>query len=72
MTSEAAADILASMATEHVRESCQNRRNHANTTYTAAKPERALGGEEFSIFEPLALEYLAAGFPEKMKCVSWT
>ncbi|MHB9072325.1 MAG: B12-binding domain-containing radical SAM protein [Desulfobaccales bacterium] len=26
-----------------------------------AKPERALGGEDFSIFEPLALEYLAAG-----------
>jgi radical SAM superfamily enzyme YgiQ (UPF0313 family) len=25
------------------------------------KPERALGGEDFSIFEPLALEYLAAG-----------
>ena len=26
-----------------------------------AKPEKALGGEDFSIFEPLALEYLAAG-----------
>lgn len=26
-----------------------------------AKPLKALGGEEFSIFEPLALEYLAAG-----------
>jgi len=26
-----------------------------------AKPPKALGGEEFSIFEPLALEYLAAG-----------
>lgn len=26
-----------------------------------AKPERALGGEDFHIFEPLALEYLAAG-----------
>jgi radical SAM superfamily enzyme YgiQ (UPF0313 family) len=25
------------------------------------KPEKALGGEDFSIFEPLALEYLAAG-----------
>lgn len=25
-----------------------------------AKPEKALGGEDFSIFEPLALEYLAA------------
>lgn len=30
-----------------------------------AKPERALGGEEFSIFEPLALEYLAAGIPRE-------
>lgn len=26
-----------------------------------AKPQKALGGEDFSIFEPLALEYLAAG-----------
>jgi len=26
-----------------------------------AKPEKAVGGEDFSIFEPLALEYLAAG-----------
>lgn len=26
-----------------------------------AKPAKALGGEDFSIFEPLALEYLAAG-----------
>ena len=26
-----------------------------------AKPEKALGGEDFHIFEPLALEYLAAG-----------
>jgi len=26
-----------------------------------AKPEKALGGEDFSIFEPLALEYLAGG-----------
>ena len=26
-----------------------------------AKPEKALGGEDFAIFEPLALEYLAAG-----------
>ncbi len=26
-----------------------------------AKPEKALGGEDFSIFEPLALEYLASG-----------
>ena len=26
-----------------------------------AKPKKALGGEDFSIFEPLALEYLAAG-----------
>lgn len=26
-----------------------------------AKPRKALGGEDFSIFEPLALEYLAAG-----------
>ncbi|RJR42976.1 MAG: radical SAM protein, partial [Deltaproteobacteria bacterium] len=26
-----------------------------------AKPPKALGGEDFSIFEPLALEYLAAG-----------
>ena len=26
-----------------------------------AKPEKALGGEDFSVFEPLALEYLAAG-----------
>jgi hopanoid C-3 methylase len=26
-----------------------------------AKPHKALGGEDFSIFEPLALEYLAAG-----------
>jgi radical SAM superfamily enzyme YgiQ (UPF0313 family) len=26
-----------------------------------SKPEKALGGEDFSIFEPLALEYLAAG-----------
>ena len=26
-----------------------------------AKPPQALGGEDFSIFEPLALEYLAAG-----------
>ncbi len=26
-----------------------------------SKPERALGGEDFHIFEPLALEYLAAG-----------
>jgi radical SAM superfamily enzyme YgiQ (UPF0313 family) len=26
-----------------------------------AKPEKALGGEDFSIYEPLALEYLAAG-----------
>jgi radical SAM superfamily enzyme YgiQ (UPF0313 family) len=26
-----------------------------------AKPGKALGGEDFSIFEPLALEYLAAG-----------
>ncbi|MEN6465309.1 MAG: cobalamin-dependent protein, partial [Syntrophaceae bacterium] len=26
-----------------------------------AKPLKALGGEDFSIFEPLALEYLAAG-----------
>jgi len=26
-----------------------------------AKPEKALGGEEFAIYEPLALEYLAAG-----------
>ncbi len=26
-----------------------------------AKPEKAMGGEDFSIFEPLALEYLAAG-----------
>ncbi|MEW6660451.1 MAG: radical SAM protein [Thermodesulfobacteriota bacterium] len=26
-----------------------------------AKPAQALGGEDFSIFEPLALEYLAAG-----------
>jgi radical SAM superfamily enzyme YgiQ (UPF0313 family) len=25
------------------------------------KPEKAVGGEDFSIFEPLALEYLAAG-----------
>ena len=25
------------------------------------KPEKALGGEDFHIFEPLALEYLAAG-----------
>ncbi len=29
-----------------------------------AKPEKALGGEDFSIFEPLALEYLAAGVAE--------
>ncbi|MDQ7824038.1 MAG: radical SAM protein [Candidatus Eremiobacteraeota bacterium] len=29
-----------------------------------AKPEKALGGEDFSIFEPLALEYLAAGVPD--------
>src|SRR5512141_2798736 len=28
-----------------------------------AKPEKALGGEDFHIFEPLALEYLAAGVP---------
>ncbi len=27
------------------------------------KPEKALGGEDFHIFEPLALEYLAAGVP---------
>ena len=26
-----------------------------------AKPPKALGGEDFSVFEPLALEYLAAG-----------
>ncbi len=26
-----------------------------------AKPEKALGGEDFAIYEPLALEYLAAG-----------
>ena len=26
-----------------------------------AKPDKALGGEDFSIFEPLALEFLAAG-----------
>ena len=26
-----------------------------------AKPAKALGGEDFSVFEPLALEYLAAG-----------
>ncbi len=26
-----------------------------------AKPEKALGGEDFHVFEPLALEYLAAG-----------
>ena len=26
-----------------------------------AKPEKALGGEDFHIYEPLALEYLAAG-----------
>ncbi|MBE0426884.1 MAG: cobalamin B12-binding domain-containing protein [Nitrospirae bacterium] len=26
-----------------------------------AKPEKALGGEDFQIYEPLALEYLAAG-----------
>jgi len=26
-----------------------------------AKPQKALGGEDFHIFEPLALEYLAAG-----------
>jgi len=26
-----------------------------------AKPEKAVGGEDFSMFEPLALEYLAAG-----------
>ncbi len=25
------------------------------------KPAKAVGGEDFSIFEPLALEYLAAG-----------
>lgn len=30
-----------------------------------AKPERAVGGEDFSIFEPLALEYLAAGVGDK-------
>jgi radical SAM superfamily enzyme YgiQ (UPF0313 family) len=27
----------------------------------SAKPEKALGGEDFHIYEPLALEYLAAG-----------
>lgn len=27
------------------------------------KPEKAVGGEDFAIFEPLALEYLAAGVP---------
>lgn len=26
-----------------------------------AKPEKALGGEDFAVYEPLALEYLAAG-----------
>lgn len=26
-----------------------------------AKPARAVGGEDFAIYEPLALEYLAAG-----------
>jgi len=26
-----------------------------------AKPEKALGGEDFHTYEPLALEYLAAG-----------
>ena len=26
-----------------------------------SKPEKALGGEDFHIYEPLALEYLAAG-----------
>ncbi|MDH4230968.1 MAG: B12-binding domain-containing radical SAM protein [Nitrospirota bacterium] len=30
-----------------------------------AKPEKAVGGEDFAIFEPLALEYLAAGIDEK-------
>lgn len=28
-----------------------------------AKPEKSIGGEDFAIFEPLALEYLAAGVP---------
>jgi hopanoid C-3 methylase len=29
-----------------------------------AKPEKAIGGEDFAIYEPLALEYLAAGVAE--------
>jgi len=28
------------------------------------KPDKALGGEDFHIFEPLALEYLAAGIAD--------
>gem|GEM_PF-5560332 len=36
------------------------------------KPEKALGGEDFAIYEPLALEYLPPGLPVTMTSASWT
>ena len=34
-----------------------------------AKPAKALGGEDFSVFEFLALEYLAAGVAADLEAV---
>ncbi len=35
-----------------------------------AKPEKALGGEDFHTYEPLALEYLAAGVAGDLNLLS--